>query len=206
MLFFRSVCKRRDGSRSCLSARPKSSEFVLARNVLPCYRAPDFELLKEIRTYPEVKYMTGGQVGATSALTEQNSGRLIQKNIYPLFSFVRMDTPRELEWYLRDHFFKQASKGRVQLARSAIADEMVSLYLRYKGYDPQELDRLMSPIIDNLVSAQVLLQDEDMLVASSSLFRMQCATCYYVSYLVESEPKTCQRCSGTNMYVFPRKK
>jgi len=116
-----------------------------------------------------------------------------------------MDTPRELEWYLRDHFFKQAGKGRAQLARSAIADEMVSLYLRYRGYDPQELGRLMSPVIDNLVSTRVLLQDEDSLAPSSSLFRMQCATCYYVSYLVEAEPKACQRCSGTNLHEFPKK-
>lgn len=117
-----------------------------------------------------------------------------------------MDTPRELEWYLRDHFFKQAGKGRTRLARSTISDEMASLYLRYKNYDPRELGRLMSPVIDNLVSAQVLLQNEDMLAPSSSFFRMQCAACYYVSYLVESEPRTCQRCSGANLNEFPKKK
>lgn len=117
-----------------------------------------------------------------------------------------MDTPRELEWYLRDHFFKQAGKGRPQLARGAIADEMVSIYLRYRDYNPQELGRLMTPVIDNLVSTQVLLQDEDMLAPSSALFRMQCATCYYVSYLVDAEPRACQRCSGTTLHEFPKKK
>lgn len=117
-----------------------------------------------------------------------------------------MDTPRELEWYLRDHFFKQAGKGRPQLSRSAIGEEMVSTYLRYRGYNPQELGSLMSPVIDNLVSTQVLLQQEDSLVPSSALFRMQCATCYYVSYLVDSEAKACQRCSGTNLHEFPKKK
>jgi hypothetical protein len=117
-----------------------------------------------------------------------------------------MDTPRELEWYLRDHFFKQAGKGRSKLPRNAIADEMASTYLRYRGYNPQELGRLMSPVIDNLLSTQVLLQDEDMLIPSSPLFRMQCATCYYVSYLVDAEPMVCQRCSGANLHEFPKKK
>lgn len=117
-----------------------------------------------------------------------------------------MDTPRELEWYLRDYFFKQANKGRPQLSRSTIGEEMATTYLRYRGYNPQELGTLMSPVIDNLVSTQVLLQDEDSLVPSSSLFRMQCATCYYVSYLVDSESLACQRCSGTNLHEFPKKK
>lgn len=117
-----------------------------------------------------------------------------------------MDTPRELEWYLRDHFFKQAGKGRPQLARSAIADEMVDIYLRYRDYDPQELGRLISPVIDNLVSSKVLLQDEDAITTSSALFRMQCATCYYVSYLVDAEARACQRCAGTILHEFPKKK
>ncbi|HEX9678298.1 hypothetical protein [Nitrososphaera sp.] len=117
-----------------------------------------------------------------------------------------MDTSRELEWYLRDHIFKQASKGRTQLTRSIIADELVSLYLRYRGYDSKELGRLMSPVIDNLISAQVLRQNGDSIQPASSLFRIQCATCYYVSYLVEAEPKTCQRCSGTDLREFPKKK
>jgi hypothetical protein len=126
--------------------------------------------------------------------------------IYPFFSFPYVDTPRELEWYLRDHFFKQAGKGRSQLARNVIAGEMASTYLRYRGYDPQDLDKLMSPVIDNLVSIQVLLQDKDMLAPSSALFRLQCSTCYYVSYLTDSESRICQRCSGTNLHEFPKKK
>jgi hypothetical protein len=64
----------------------------------------------------------------------------------------------------------------------------------------------MAPVIDTLVSAQVLLQDEDMLIPSSALFRMQCATCHYVSYLVDAEPRVCQRCSGTHLHEFPKKK
>lgn len=118
---------------------------------------------------------------------------------------VGMDTPRELEWYLRDHFFRQAGKGRTQLARSALAGELVSLYLRYRGYDPQKLAESLSPVIDDLVSMKVLTQNGDDL-ACSKLNRMQCVKCFYVSYLAEAEPKVCQRCSGTDLGEFPKKK
>ncbi|AIF84822.1 hypothetical protein NTE_02781 [Candidatus Nitrososphaera evergladensis SR1] len=118
-----------------------------------------------------------------------------------------MDTPRELEWYLRDHFFRQAGKGRTQFQRSAIAGEMASLYLRYRGYDPQQLAESMSPVIDDLVSMQVLKQTGDNLEVAGSLVRMQCAKCFYVSYLLaDKEPKTCQRCSGTELHEFPKRK
>lgn len=117
-----------------------------------------------------------------------------------------MDTPRELEWYLRDHFFRQAGKGRTQLARSAVAGEMISLYLRYRGYDPQKLAESLSPVIDDLVSMRVLAQDGDDLLFASKLTRMQCAKCFYISYLAETEPKVCQRCSGTDLGEFPKKK
>jgi hypothetical protein len=116
-----------------------------------------------------------------------------------------MDTPRELEWYLRDHFFRQAGKGRTQLARSAIASEMVSLYLRYRGYDPQKLDESLAPVISDLLSMRVLAQEGDLLSATK-MARIQCAKCFYVSYLAEAEPKVCQRCSGTELGEFPKKK
>ena len=116
-----------------------------------------------------------------------------------------MDTPRELEWYLRDHFFRQAGKGRTQLARSAVSSEMVSLYLRYRTYDPQKLAESLSPVIDDLLSMRVLVQEGDLLSATK-LTRMQCSECFYVSYLADAEPKVCQRCSGTHLGEFPKKK
>ncbi len=116
-----------------------------------------------------------------------------------------MDTPRELEWYLRDHFFRQAGKGRTQFQRSMIASEMVSIYLRYREYDPQQLGQMMSPVIDDMVSMQVLKQAGDTLEAVA-LARKQCAKCYYVSYLADAEPGTCQRCSGTDLHEFPKRK
>jgi hypothetical protein len=116
-----------------------------------------------------------------------------------------MDTPRELEWYLRDHFFRQAGKGRTQFQRSMIASEMVSIYLRYRKYDPQQLGQIMSPVIDDMVSMQVLKQAGDTLEAVA-LARKQCAKCYYVSYLADAEPGTCQRCSGTDLHEFPKRK
>jgi hypothetical protein len=117
-----------------------------------------------------------------------------------------VDTPRELEWYLRDHFYRQAAKGRTSFQRSTIAGEMTSLYLRYRGYDPQQLATSMSPVLDDLVSMQILKQTEDNVEVAAALIRMQCGKCYYVNYLAESEPKTCQRCSGAELHEFPKRK
>ena len=117
-----------------------------------------------------------------------------------------MDTPRELEWYLRDHFFRQTGKGRTQFQRSAIAGEMASLYLRYRGYDSQKLAESMSPVIDDLVSMQILSQSGDNLELAGPFTRRQCAKCFYVSYLIEKEPKICQRCSATDLHEFPKRK
>lgn len=117
-----------------------------------------------------------------------------------------MDTHRELEWYLRDHFFRQSGKGRTQFARSGVAGEMASLYLRYRGYDVSELSNSMARVIDDLVSMHVLAQSGDTLELGGKLLRMQCARCFYVSYFSEAEPKLCQRCSGQELNEFPRKK
>lgn len=117
-----------------------------------------------------------------------------------------MDTPRELEWYLRDHFFRQTGKGVTQFARSGVAGDMVTLYLRYRGYDVSQLATSMSPVIDDLVSMKVLLQTGDTLELTSKLSRMQCSKCFYVSYFADAEPKLCQRCSEQELHEFPRKK
>ncbi|MER3407384.1 MAG: hypothetical protein C4292_00755 [Nitrososphaera sp.] len=120
----------------------------------------------------------------------------------------KMDSPRELEWYLRDHLFRQTGKGRTQFAKSALAGEMVQLYLRYRQYDPVQLAQSLSPVVDDLVSMNVLVQtgeDPDVLelAGGGPLVRMQCAKCFYVSYLVPSEPRLCQRCSGQGLRDFP---
>ena len=117
-----------------------------------------------------------------------------------------MDTPRELEWYLRDHFFRQSGKGRAQFARSQVAAEMATLYLRFRGYDVSQLSDSLAPVIDDLVSMHVLAQAGDTLELASKLLRMQCAKCFYVSYFSEAEPKLCQRCSRQELHEFPRKK
>jgi hypothetical protein len=118
-----------------------------------------------------------------------------------------MDTPRELEWYLRDHFFRQAGKGRTQFQRTTIAGEMVNLYLRYRGYDPHELTESMSPVIEKMLAVRLLKETgNDMLEIASVLLRMQCSKCFYVSYISEVEAKTCQRCLGTELHEFPKRK
>jgi hypothetical protein len=117
-----------------------------------------------------------------------------------------MDTSRELEWYLRDHFFRQAGRGRTRFERDAIAGEMVSLYLRFRQYSPDQLSESMAPVIDSLLSRRVLLQDGGALALGGALERLQCATCYYVSYLSQAEARACQRCAGSNLHEFPKKK
>jgi hypothetical protein len=117
-----------------------------------------------------------------------------------------MDTPQELEWYLRDHLFRQSGKGRTQFERNLIAAEMVSLYLRYREYDPQDLSRSMDPVLDRLVSVQVLRQNGSTLEMGGQLVRMQCSKCFYINYLVEKEQKSCQRCGVSELHEFPKKR
>lgn len=116
------------------------------------------------------------------------------------------DTQRELEWYLRDHLLRQTVKGRTRFNGNEIPAEMAATYLRFRGYKLEQLTLSMRPIIESLVSRQVLKQTgEGMLELASGLARLQCSKCFYVSYLTDEEPKICQRCSGTELHEFPKR-
>lgn len=113
---------------------------------------------------------------------------------------------RELDWYLRDHLFRQSNTGKTAFKRELLPNDMVTLYLRYRGADPQQLSVAIEPVIANLVSRKVLQQNGNDLSLGGMLTRLQCAKCFYINYLNDSEPRACMRCDGTDLHDFPRKK
>ena len=113
---------------------------------------------------------------------------------------------RELDWYVRDHLFRQTNAGKTAFRMESLPNDMVRLYLRYRDYDPAKLSESIAPVISSLVSRNVLNQNGNELRIAGRLTRLQCAKCYYVNYLVEAEPKACMRCQATDLNDFPRKK
>ncbi|HEY3094201.1 MAG TPA: hypothetical protein VGJ42_00395 [Nitrososphaera sp.] len=112
---------------------------------------------------------------------------------------------RELDWYLRDHLFRQSNAGKAAFRRESLPSEITNLYLRYRNADLQQLSQLMVPVIDNLVSKKVLLQDGNQLELLGRLARLQCAKCFYINYLVGAEQRTCLRCQQADLHDFPKK-
>ncbi len=115
-------------------------------------------------------------------------------------------TTRELDWYLRDHLFRQSNKGKNVFGLESLPNEMVTLYLRYRDSDPRRLSENLVPVIAGLVSRKVLDQNGNELSLAGSLKRFQCAKCFYINYLTEAEPITCMRCQGSELHDFPKKK
>lgn len=113
---------------------------------------------------------------------------------------------RELEWYLRDHLFRQSNAGKIEFRRESLPQDMVTLYLRYRGTHPSLLSEIMTRVIQILVSRKVLDQSGNELKLTGSLVRLQCARCFYINYLAEAEPRVCMRCGRGELQEFPRKK
>jgi hypothetical protein len=115
---------------------------------------------------------------------------------------------RELDWYLRDHFFRQSNTGKVTFRRESLPTEMASFYLRYRGADLQQLSYSMTLVLEDLVARKVLEQNGNDIRLLSKLSRLRCANtkCFYVNYLAESEPRICIRCQHDELYDFPKKK
>jgi hypothetical protein len=113
---------------------------------------------------------------------------------------------RELDWYIRDHLFRQTNAGKTAFRMESLPNDMVTLYLRYRDHDPVKLSESMVPVISSLVARNVLNQSGNELRIAGRLTRLQCAKCYYVNYLVEAEPKACMRCMAPDLHEFPRKK
>lgn len=115
-------------------------------------------------------------------------------------------TIKELEWYLRDHLFRQSSAGKSAFRKESLPSDMAALCLRYRGADLQQLSQLMTPVIEGLVAKRVVEQDGNELKLPNKLARLQCAKCFYINYLAESEPHSCLRCQHAELRDFPPKK
>lgn len=113
---------------------------------------------------------------------------------------------RELDWYLRDHLFRQSNTGKTAFRVEALPNDMVTLYLRYRGFDPGQLAEAMVPVIASLVSRKVLQQNGNELNLEGKLARLQCAKCFYVNYLAPAEARVCMRCQGADLHDFPKRK
>jgi hypothetical protein len=113
---------------------------------------------------------------------------------------------RELDWYLRDHLFRQSNVGKATFLKESLPGEVVALYLRYKNVDLSQLSRTMVSVIEGLVARKVLEQDGNELKMTGKFTRLQCAKCFYINYLAEAEPKVCLRCQHAELHDFPKKK
>jgi hypothetical protein len=113
---------------------------------------------------------------------------------------------RELDWYLRDHLFRQSSANKGSFKQESLPAEMANLYLRYRNADLQQLSQLMVPVIDNLIARNVLGKHGNELKLPGRLARFQCAKCFYINYLAEAEQRACLRCQHGELHDFPKKK
>ena len=115
-------------------------------------------------------------------------------------------TIRELDWYLRDHLFRQSNAGKAAFRKESLPGEMAALYLRYRNADLSQLSQTMAPVIEGLVAKKVLEQDGNELKMPGKFTRLQCSKCFYINYLAGAEPRTCLRCQHPELYDFPKRK
>lgn len=113
---------------------------------------------------------------------------------------------RELEWYLRDHLFRQSNAGKTSFRRELLPNEMKTLYLRYRNSDPDQLSNIMTSVIEIMTEEKVLRQDRNELKLLGKMTRLQCVKCFYINYLAEAELRACLRCRHKDLQDFPRKK
>jgi hypothetical protein len=113
---------------------------------------------------------------------------------------------KEFEWYLRDHLFRQSNQGRQQFKEESLAEEIISLYLRYRDSNLHYMNEIKNIVVENLVHRQVIERMENSLELTGKLTRLQCSKCFYISYLSDNEPRNCLRCSTIDLHDFPKKK
>jgi len=116
----------------------------------------------------------------------------------------------ELEWYLRDRFFRKYSHEGSEVISDELPSEMIKLYLRYRGVDIGYLSDLTKLVLERLEQAKVIMPFSDKagikkFRISSSLSRLQCSKCKYISYLCRLEPNKCLRCGSAELHDFPHK-
>jgi hypothetical protein len=113
---------------------------------------------------------------------------------------------KEFEWYLRDHLFRQSNQGRQQFKEESLAEEIISLYLRYRDSNLHNMNEIKNFVVENLVHRQVIKRMENSLELTGKLTRLQCSKCFYISYLSDNEPRNCLRCSSIDLHDFPKRK
>lgn len=114
---------------------------------------------------------------------------------------------RELDWYLRDHLFRQSNKGRLKFDQRLLPSEIIKTYLRYRNDDVGEISRLADIVVGNLLYRHVIkMKDVQSFELGGTLRRLQCSKCYYVSYLAEVEELACLRCNSKTLTEFPKKR
>lgn len=113
---------------------------------------------------------------------------------------------KEFEWYLRDHLFRQSNQGRQQFKEESLAEKIISLYLRYRDSNLHNMNEIKNIVVENLVHRQVIKRMENSLELTGKLTRLQCSKCFYISYLIDNEPRNCLRCSSIDLHDFPKKK
>lgn len=119
---------------------------------------------------------------------------------------MRDTQTNEIEWYLRDHFFRKCNQGIQYLNKESLAGEMISLYLRYRNYNLQDMNDIITTTVEDLISRQVIRKiDSNLLELTSRFSRLQCSKCFYISYLNSNEPRNCLRCSSNELHDFPKK-
>lgn len=112
-----------------------------------------------------------------------------------------------MEWYLRDHLFRQSNAGKAAFRHESLPSDMATLYLRYRNADLRQLSEMMAPVLDRLVSRKVLEQSgSNELKLPGKITRLQCAKCFYINYLTDAEPRECLRCQHNELHNFPPKK
>jgi hypothetical protein len=113
---------------------------------------------------------------------------------------------KELDWYLRDHLFRQSNAGKTLFRKESLPSELAGLYLRYRSADLQQLSDTMAPVIESLAARKVIEQNGNELKLAGRITRLQCAKCFYINYLTEAEPRACLRCQHNELHDFPKKK
>ena len=133
--------------------------------------------------------------------------RFLSNMICLILIVMRDIKANEIEWYLRDHFFRQFNQGVQHFKKDSLGGEMMSLYLRYRNYDLQDMNDMITAVVENLICRQVIKKTENNSLELTSRFsRLQCSKCFYISYLNSNEPRNCLRCSSSELHDFPSKR
>lgn len=114
---------------------------------------------------------------------------------------------KEFEWYLRDYLFRQYNLNNRRIMSRQLPIVMINTYLRYRHSDQIELKQYLDDVLENLLARHVIkeIAIDGSFELYDELFRLQCAKCYYISYLNHHEPGQCLRCASTDLNEFPRR-